>query len=97
MARTPRIELDSAAAEAIDGRQIRAMAFQAVRLEYLRGTMSRLGLSPSGSRALVVGAGRGVLPRGLARLGFEVLAVDPSARATEIGRASCRERVSCCV
>jgi len=84
MARTPRIELDSAAAEAIDGRQIRAMAFQAVRLEYLRGTMSRLGLSPSGSRALVVGAGRGVLPRGLARLGFEVLAVDPSARATEI-------------
>jgi len=84
MARTPRIELDSTAAEAIDGRQIRAVAFQAVRLEYLRGTMSRLGLSPSGSRALVVGAGRGVLPRGLARLGFEVLAVDPSARATEI-------------
>ncbi|MEV0298324.1 methyltransferase domain-containing protein [Nocardia sp. NPDC050710] len=85
---TPRIELNSAAPEAIDGRQIRAVAFQNVRLEYVEETMGKLGLAATRSRALVVGGGRGILPRGLARLGFEVTAVDPSASATAMARAA---------
>ncbi|HWN33224.1 MAG TPA: methyltransferase domain-containing protein [Pseudonocardia sp.] len=80
----PQIELDSPSTDAIDGRQIRAVAFQRARLEYLERTLTSVGVSPVGSRALVVGGGRGVLPRGLARLGFDVVAVDPSERATAI-------------
>lgn len=88
MATTPLIELNSTSPEAIDGRQIRAVAFQDVRLRYVKGTMEHLGLPIAGSRALVVGGGRGVLPRGLARMGFSVVAVDPSKKATEMARAS---------
>jgi 2-polyprenyl-6-hydroxyphenyl methylase/3-demethylubiquinone-9 3-methyltransferase len=80
----PQIELDSPSTDAIDGRQIRAVAFQRARLEYLERTLTARGLSPVGSRALVVGGGRGVLPRGLARFGFDVVAVDPSERATAL-------------
>jgi 2-polyprenyl-6-hydroxyphenyl methylase / 3-demethylubiquinone-9 3-methyltransferase len=95
MADTPHIELDTRSPDTIDGRQIRAVTFQAVRLEYVRGLLDRLGLTPTGSRALVVGSGRGLLAGGLARLGFDVVAVDPSATATEIAReANQRERLS---
>jgi 2-polyprenyl-6-hydroxyphenyl methylase / 3-demethylubiquinone-9 3-methyltransferase len=86
MATTPRVELNSRSPEAIDGREIRAVAFQEVRLEYVRGAMGRLGIASPGSRALVVGGGRGTLPRGLARLGLEVVAIDPSQTATEMAR-----------
>ncbi|MGY0056413.1 class I SAM-dependent methyltransferase [Streptomyces sp. LZ34] len=86
MARAPRIELDSPLPEAVDGRQIRAVAFQASRLEYVGKTLRSVGLTAAGSRALVVGSGRGLLARGLAGLGFDVLAVDPSASATAIAR-----------
>ena len=86
MARAPRIELDSPLAETVDGRQIRAVAFQASRLEYVGKTLGSVGLTAAGSRALVVGSGRGLLARGLAGLGFDVLAVDPSASATAIAR-----------
>jgi 2-polyprenyl-6-hydroxyphenyl methylase/3-demethylubiquinone-9 3-methyltransferase len=82
MSAEPRIELNSTSSQAIDGRQIRAVAFQNVRLEYLRTTLTGLGLSPAGSSALVVGGGRGVLSRGLAHLGFDVVSVDPSHTAT---------------
>lgn len=93
MADTPRIELDSAGA--IDGRQIRAVAFQDVRLEYVAGVLQRLGVAAAGNRALVVGSGRGLLARGLARSGFDVVAVDPSAAATAMAReASEREGLS---
>ncbi|MGW1379330.1 class I SAM-dependent methyltransferase [Streptomyces sp. NPDC002446] len=85
--RAPLIELDSADPKAVDGRQIRAAAFQDVRLEYTSGVLARLGRAPSG-RALVVGAGRGLLARGLAGLGFEVTAVDPSGSATALARAT---------
>jgi 2-polyprenyl-6-hydroxyphenyl methylase/3-demethylubiquinone-9 3-methyltransferase len=95
MTRNPRIELDSRSPEAIDGRQIRAVAFQGVRLEYVAGVLKRLDLVPAGSRALVVGSGRGLLARGLARLGFDVVAVDPSPTATAMARkASEREDLS---
>src|SRR5206468_3860927 len=40
----------------------------------------------AGSRALVVGSGRGLLAGGLARMGFDVVAVDPSATATAMAR-----------
>ncbi|MEU0809689.1 methyltransferase domain-containing protein [Streptomyces sp. NPDC005970] len=86
MAAAPRIELDSRLPEAVDGRQIRAVSFQATRLEYVRTTLRGVGLTAAGSRALVVGSGRGLLARGLARLGFDVLALDPSATATALAR-----------
>lgn len=81
-AAAPRIALDSASA--VDGRHIRALTFQSVRMEYLRRVLGESGLTAAGSRALVVGSGRGVLARDLARLGFEVVAVDPSPAATAL-------------
>ncbi|MET8677210.1 methyltransferase domain-containing protein [Streptomyces sp. NPDC004647] len=86
MAAAPLIELDSRNPKAVDGRQIRAVAFHDVRLAYVRGALERLGLTAAGSRAVVVGGGRGPLPEGLARLGFDVVAVDPSATATAMAR-----------
>lgn len=83
----PTIELDSRAAGAIDGRHIRALTFQDVRLRYASSTLRRLGIDPAGRSALVVGAGRGLLPRGLAEeLGLDVVALDPSAEATAMAR-----------
>jgi 2-polyprenyl-6-hydroxyphenyl methylase/3-demethylubiquinone-9 3-methyltransferase len=86
MTSAPHIELDSRVAGTVDGRQIRAVAFQDVRLDYVTGTMNSLGLAAAGSRALVVGSGRGLLAGGLARLGFAVVAVDPSATATAMAQ-----------
>jgi 2-polyprenyl-6-hydroxyphenyl methylase/3-demethylubiquinone-9 3-methyltransferase len=82
MPTAPHIALDSAAA--VDGRHIRALTFQSVRLEYLRQVLSELSHAAAGSRALVVGSGRGLLARGLARLGFEVVAADASLAATAL-------------
>ncbi|MEU9106197.1 methyltransferase domain-containing protein [Streptomyces xanthophaeus] len=84
MTSAPHIALDSAAPAAVDGRHIRALTFQAVRMEYLRRVFGELGLAAASSRALVIGSGRGVLARGLARLGFEVVAADPSPAATAL-------------
>lgn len=86
---TPRIQLDSA--DAIDGRHIRAVAFQQVRLEYVRRTLDTVGAVTVGDPALVVGSGRGDLARGLARLGMDVTAFDPSAAATELARRADRD------
>ncbi|NSL42663.1 bifunctional 2-polyprenyl-6-hydroxyphenol methylase/3-demethylubiquinol 3-O-methyltransferase UbiG [Streptomyces sp. 8P21H-1] len=84
MPTAPHIELDSAGPAAVDGRHIRALTFQSARLEYLRHVLSELSLVAAGSRALVVGSGRGLLACGLARLGFEVVAADPSPAATAL-------------
>jgi SAM-dependent methyltransferase len=86
MTSTPHVELDSQAPDTVDGRQIRAVAFQDVRLQYVAGTIEKAGLVAAGSRALVVGSGRGLLAGGLARMGFDVVAVDPSATATAMAR-----------
>ena len=86
MTSTPHIELDSRIPDTVDGRQIRAFAFQDVRLQYVTGTMKKTGLAAAGSRALVVGSGRGLLAGGLARMEFDVVAVDPSATATAMAR-----------
>jgi 2-polyprenyl-6-hydroxyphenyl methylase / 3-demethylubiquinone-9 3-methyltransferase len=82
----PLIELDSAAPGAVDGRHIRAVTFHDVRMEYVARTM-RLGRVMVGRKALVVGGIRGDLPRGLARLGFDVTSLDPSPAATALALA----------
>ncbi|MFJ9852257.1 class I SAM-dependent methyltransferase [Streptomyces sp. NPDC101150] len=87
MRSAPLIALDSPDPEAVDGRQIRAAAFQDVRLTYTFTVLEGLGRAASG-RALVMGGGRGLLARGLARLGFEVTAVDPSRAATAMARTA---------
>ncbi|WP_093802877.1 bifunctional 2-polyprenyl-6-hydroxyphenol methylase/3-demethylubiquinol 3-O-methyltransferase UbiG [Streptomyces sp. Wb2n-11] len=84
MATAPHIALDTVGPTAVDGRHIRALTFQSVRLEYLRHVLPAADLAATGSRALVVGSGRGLLARGLARLGFEVVAADPSPAATAL-------------
>jgi 2-polyprenyl-6-hydroxyphenyl methylase / 3-demethylubiquinone-9 3-methyltransferase len=84
MTTAPHIALDSAGPAAVDGRHIRALTFQSVRLEYLRHVLSELSLAAADSRALVVGSGRGLLAGGLARLGFEVVAADSSRAATAL-------------
>ena len=81
---TVRIQLDSP--DAIDGRHIRAVTFQRIRLEYVRQTLERTGLSAAGTPALVVGSVRGDLARGLADLGMDVTALDPSPVATDLAR-----------
>ncbi|MEU9043643.1 MULTISPECIES: methyltransferase domain-containing protein [unclassified Kitasatospora] len=86
MGTTPHIELDAASPEAIDGRHIRALSFQAVRMEYLAEVAPR----GEGRPALVIGGGRGLPAAGLARLGFRVAAVDPSPVATGHARAAHR-------
>ncbi|MDW6065487.1 hypothetical protein SAZ11_56410 [Streptomyces sp. FXJ1.4098] len=79
MARAPRIELDSPLPETVDGRQIRAVAFQASRLEYV----DKNPPERRPDRGREPGPGGGERPRtagrGLAGLGFDVVAVDPSA------------------
>lgn len=82
-----RLELDSDASDAIDGRQIRAVAFQEVRLDYVRRVLTQLGRPVGEARTLVVGSGRGLLARGLARLGLDITAVDPSPAATHLAEA----------
>lgn len=77
------IELDSPSA--IDGRHLRAVAFNQVRLRYAEFHLREAGLG-AGGRALVVGSVRGDLARGLADLGLTVTAVDPSPAATRLAR-----------
>jgi 2-polyprenyl-6-hydroxyphenyl methylase / 3-demethylubiquinone-9 3-methyltransferase len=91
MAAAVRIELDATTPDAIDGRQIRAVTFEQVRMQYLQRTLDRAGLAAPGATALVVGGGRGILPRTLARLGFEVVAVDQSETTTRIAQEASRE------
>ncbi|MEU4420913.1 methyltransferase domain-containing protein [Actinoplanes sp. NPDC024001] len=82
---SPRVELDTRSAEAIDGRHLRAVAFQEVRLQYLRKIPHRVR---AGARILVIGGGRGTLPAGLAALGLDVTSADPSPVATELATAA---------
>lgn len=90
MAHPPRLALDSAAPGTVDGRHIRAVTFQAVRLRYVADTLAALTPPAPGIRTLVVGSGRGLLARGLAGLGLRVTAVDPSGAATALAREADR-------
>lgn len=77
MAISPRTEL-------VDGRHLRAVAFNEVRIAYASEQLRLAGLDPAGRRALVVGSVRGDLARGLAALGLEVTAADPAPASTEL-------------
>ena len=85
-----RIELNTGTDEAIDGRHLRAIAFNSVRMQYVQELLARLGVAPTGRSALVIGSVRGDLARDLAALGLRVTAADPSPVAT--GRARNRDR-----
>ncbi|MGW0662118.1 class I SAM-dependent methyltransferase [Streptodolium elevatio] len=87
MAHPPLVELDSLAPNAIDGRHIRAVTFQKVRMTYIEDVLARHPLAP-GSPVLVIGSGRGLLARALAGRGFSVTAADPSQRATDAALAA---------
>lgn len=87
MAAAPRIELDSRDPSAVDGKHIRAVAFQGVRLAYLRGVLAEHGADGAGTRVLVVGNGHGPLAGSLAALGPDVTAADPSPDATAMAEA----------
>ncbi|WP_198047120.1 bifunctional 2-polyprenyl-6-hydroxyphenol methylase/3-demethylubiquinol 3-O-methyltransferase UbiG [Kutzneria sp. 744] len=78
--------MNTRSADAIDGRQLRAVAFLEVRLEYVDQVLKKLAIKPAAGSAVVVGSGRGDLARGLARMGLAITAVDPSAAATEMAR-----------
>jgi 2-polyprenyl-6-hydroxyphenyl methylase/3-demethylubiquinone-9 3-methyltransferase len=69
MARTPRIALDTDTAHTLDGRQLRSLTFQSVRMEYVARTLEATGPHPEGARALTVGAGRGLVCPGRAPQG----------------------------
>jgi 2-polyprenyl-6-hydroxyphenyl methylase/3-demethylubiquinone-9 3-methyltransferase len=90
----PRADVPAAGARARgearpDGFHVRAAAFHPVRAAYARQVLlDRLGLDPRGKRALVVGCGRGLLARELARLGFAVAALDPAPEALRLAEAA---------
>ncbi|HEX4323747.1 MAG TPA: methyltransferase domain-containing protein, partial [Gaiellaceae bacterium] len=79
----------------------RARSFDTVAAEYerhrpsypeeaLRWAAAQLGVE-AGARVLDLGAGTGKLTRGLVRLGFEVVAVEPGAPMLEQLRAAVPE------
>lgn len=77
-----------------DGFHIRAAALQPIRATYARRVIfDRLGIDPRGRRAVVVGAGHGLMARELARLGFTVAALDPAPSAIQRARASSSEEL----
>jgi 2-polyprenyl-6-hydroxyphenyl methylase/3-demethylubiquinone-9 3-methyltransferase len=82
----PRLVLDSSAPGTVDGRHLRAVTFQDVRMRYLTGVLREERLPAAGARAVVVGGGRGLLARALAGLGMDVTSLDPSPEATELAR-----------
>jgi SAM-dependent methyltransferase len=62
------------------------------RFGYFVAVLQRLGLDPSGLRALDIGCGGGFLAEEFARLGCRVLGIDPSALSLETAR---RHAASC--
>jgi 2-polyprenyl-6-hydroxyphenyl methylase/3-demethylubiquinone-9 3-methyltransferase len=84
---TIRVDLESAPVperQRPDGLHVRAAAFLPARVSYLDQVISQVGVEPAGSRALVVGSGRGLLARVLERRGFAVTAVDPDPAAVRL-------------
>jgi 2-polyprenyl-6-hydroxyphenyl methylase / 3-demethylubiquinone-9 3-methyltransferase len=84
---TIRVDLEAALIperQPADGLHVRAAAFLPARVSYLDQVISRVGVEPAGGRALVVGSGRGLLARDLARRGFAVTALDPDPAAVRL-------------
>ena len=57
------------------------------RVGYLRRVVERRGIEPAHSRALDVGCGGGIMAEEVARMGFHVVGVDPSAQSIATARA----------
>lgn len=80
----PTLMLDAEGPQVVDGRHVRAMAFDPVRKALIGDVLGRRGLS--GGTALVVGGRYSPLTRIFRDHGFAVTGVDPSADATRIAR-----------
>jgi 2-polyprenyl-6-hydroxyphenyl methylase/3-demethylubiquinone-9 3-methyltransferase len=79
--------MNAATAMGVDGFHIRAASFQPLRAAYVRDVLfDRVGIGPTGKRALVVGARRGLLARELARLGFVVSALETNPAVARLGQ-----------
>ena len=65
-------------------------AMNPARFDYLRDAVAGHGLDPRGATALDVGCGGGLLAEEVARLGFRVTGVDPSAPSLETAREHAR-------
>lgn len=64
------------------------VAFNPVRIGYARKILSEIpAFDPRGRKALEVGSGGGYISEEVARMGFEVVGIDPSARSVEAARA----------
>ena len=62
-------------------------ALNPVRLRYLNKVLGRFGVDPAGKMLADVGCGGGLFAEELARLGANVIGVDPSAPSLETARA----------
>lgn len=62
-------------------------ALNPARLRYLHGVLGRLGVDPAGKTLADIGCGGGLFAEELARLGANVIGVDPSAPSLETARA----------
>lgn len=62
-------------------------ALNPVRLRYLNEVLKRLGIDPAGRTLADIGCGGGLFAEELARLGANVIGVDPSAPSLETARA----------
>lgn len=82
------IELNNPDPDVLDGRHIRASAFEAAQRELLTRLHQQLpAADPQFATALAVGAGYSRLPQLMLDVGYHVTAVDPSADATRALRA----------
>jgi len=91
----PTIRIDDADPAVLDGRHIRASAFEAAQRELidtLRPTSTVAGQPRP--RALTIGAGYAPLPRLLAHAGYQVTALDPSPKATDAARRQAADEVA---
>jgi 2-polyprenyl-6-hydroxyphenyl methylase/3-demethylubiquinone-9 3-methyltransferase len=79
----PTIRLNDPDPAVLDGRHIRASAFETAQRQLI-DTLAPFssGLGQPGPRALTIGAGYAALPRFLTDAGYRVTALDPSSKAT---------------
>jgi len=54
------------------------------RVEYMKRTISKLGIDPNGKTALEVGSGGGILSEEICKMGFTTTGIDPSAQSLQI-------------
>lgn len=83
----PTIRLNDPDPAVLDGRHIRASAFETAQRELLDTLRAARGSSGAAQlQALVIGAGYSLLPRLVAAAGYQVTALDCSVEATDAAR-----------